>query len=432
MPRTSTLADRAAPRRLFLAGCASTLAFPVVATAQTVAAPDQFELKASGYANATGSEGGSQQDAADGVQGEAGLELTPQYRLRSGTVLALRGAASIQTVASRPNGSYRLSIPEVSAFAIGSFGRIEIGERAGFPQSLVGFTPSEIAFATAGFGPESGARLDPNGGLPTGVLPRGLASRIDALTYLGYAARFYSDASPKIIYLTPRARSGLYGAISFTPSTVRPQSFTISEQERGHNGDVDNSLGSARAHNVLQAAFVWNHRTAAIDLSLGATYSHADLVPTGASHLSPRHTNSISGGVSITLRDTWSVGLSATYDGPVRIVDPVAGGSTPTKPFGVVASADYVAGPWTVGGYYQRASADSQTIVPVRDTVSIGEFGASYLLDRNHDLLGRAFHTDVELYASVYLYRFESGVTDSDELRRSGQVLLAGARFSFF
>lgn len=407
------------------------LAFPGASTAQT-ATPGQFTLKASGYANATGSEAISQDDTAGGVLSEAELELTPQYRSTSGTVFALRGAANVQAVASQPNGSYRLSVREASAFAIGSFGRIEIGERAGFPQSLVGFTPSEIAFTTPGFGPESGTRLDPNGGLPTSVLPRGLASRIDALTYLGYAARFYGDASPKIIYLTPRTRSGLYGAISFTPSTVRPQGFTISDRERGRKGDVDGSLGSGRFHNVVQAALVWNHRTEAIDLSAGVTYSHADVVPTSAPNPSPRHSDSISGGLSLTVRDTWSVGLSASYDGSTRIVDPLAGGSTPTKPFGIVASADYVAGPLTVGGYYQRASADSQTIVPVRDTVNIGEFGASYLLDQNHDLLGQAFHTDVKLYASVYLYQFESDDTDGARLRQSGQVFLAGARFSFF
>jgi hypothetical protein len=408
------------------------LAFPSIASAQSASSVESFTLKASGYSNATGSSVGSQADAAAGVLGEAELELTPQYRAPSGTVFALRGVTNVQGVASRPNSAYRLSVPEISAFAIGPFGRIEIGERAGFPQSLVGFTPSEIAFTTPGFGPESGARLDPNGGLPTSFLPRGLASRIGALTYLGYAARFYNDASPKIIYLTPRSRSGFYGALSFTPSTVRPQGFTLSGQRRGLNGDVDGSLNSGRFHDVVQAALIWNHRTESLDLSIGATYSHANAVPTSASITLLRRSDSISGGVSATFRDTWSLGLSATYDGLSNALD-VAGRATPeTEPFGVVASTDYVAGPWTVGGYYQHASANSQTIVPVRDTVNLGELGVSYLVDRNHDLLGQAFHTDVKLFASLYVYRFESGVTAADRLRQSGQVFLAGARFSFF
>jgi hypothetical protein len=66
---------------------------------------------------------------------------------------------------------------------IGDFGRIEIGDRAGFPQSLIGFTPSEIAFTSAEFGPDSGVRLDPNGRLPTTFLPHALADRINGLTY---------------------------------------------------------------------------------------------------------------------------------------------------------------------------------------------------------------------------------------------------------
>jgi hypothetical protein len=78
-------------------------------------------------------------------------------------------------------------IPEISAFVIGEYGRFEVGERAAFPQSLVGFTPSEIAFTAAEFGPESGARLDPDGRLPPTFLQNGLASRINALTYLGYS-----------------------------------------------------------------------------------------------------------------------------------------------------------------------------------------------------------------------------------------------------
>ena len=114
------------------------------------------------------------------------MEITPEYRTAGGTVIAVRGVGNVQGRAGDSSSTYRVSAPEVSLFAIGDFGRIEIGERAGFPQSLVGFTPSEIAFAMPGFGPESGARLDPNGRLPTSYLSAGLASRIDALSYLGY------------------------------------------------------------------------------------------------------------------------------------------------------------------------------------------------------------------------------------------------------
>ena len=417
---------------VFRAASCACLLVPASANAQAAAAPGQFALKVSGYGNASGAATGSQPDAGGGGLGEAEVELTPQYRTASGTVLAIRGVANVQGVTSDPNSAYRASIPEVSLFAIGDFGRIEIGERAGFPQSLVGFTPSEIAFTTPGFGPESGARLDPNGGLPTSFLPRGLASRINSLTYLGYAARFYNDASPKIIYLTPRTRSGFYGAISYTPSTVRPTGFTLADGNSVRSGDLEGAISPPRSHDVVQAALVWNHRTEALDLSIGGTYSHANIDASIIPNSQRRSSDSISGGLSATIRDTWSLGISATYDGLSRSPDPISGVRPATRPFGVVASADYVGGPWTVGGYYQHATADSQTLVPAKDSVDIGEFGVSYLLDRNHDLLGQGFHTDVKLFASVYLYRFASDATDTDRIRQSGQVFLTGARFSFY
>jgi len=188
--------------------------------------------------------------------------------------------------------------------------------------------------------------------LPTSFLPRGLASRINSLTYLGYAARFYNDSSPKIIYLTPRTRSGFYGAISYTPSTVRPAGFTLADGSRVRSGDIEGAIAPPRFHDVVQAALVWNHRTEAVDLSIGATYSHANVGASITPNNLQRSSDSISGGLSATIRDTWSLGISATYDGLSRSPDPVSGTRQATRPFGVVASADYVGGPWTVGGYY--------------------------------------------------------------------------------
>jgi hypothetical protein len=92
-----------------------------------------------------------------------------------------------------------------------------VSERAAFPQSLVGFTPSEIAFTSAEFGPESGARLEPDGRPPPTFLESGLASRIDALTYLGYSERFYDVRSPKVIYISRRIH-GLCGGVIFKRS----------------------------------------------------------------------------------------------------------------------------------------------------------------------------------------------------------------------
>jgi hypothetical protein len=149
-------------------------------------------------------------------------------------VFAARGVLNLQADSNANGASYAwsLTVPELSFFVIGDFGRIEVGDRAGFRGSLIGFTPSEIAFTSAEFGPESGARLDPNGRLPTRFLPHPLADRINDLTYLGYAARFYDDRSFKLIYLTPRSVSGFYGAVSYTPSTEISSGFELAGATR--------------------------------------------------------------------------------------------------------------------------------------------------------------------------------------------------------
>jgi hypothetical protein len=134
---------------------------------------------------------------------------------------------------------------------IGDFGRIEVGDRAGFPQSLVGFTPSEIAFTGAEFGPDSGVRLDPNGRLPTTFLPHALADRISDLTYLGYAERFYDDRSFKLIYLTPRSVGVFYGAVSYTPSTDISSGFDLTGTTRTPASGFEDANGPGVFRNVV-------------------------------------------------------------------------------------------------------------------------------------------------------------------------------------
>jgi len=378
-----------------------------------------LEVKASGYGNLSGATAAGQGES--GIAGEAEIEVTPQLRTTSGTVIAARVVANASGSASDPRSGWSLSVPEASVFAIGPFGRIEVGARAGFPQSLVGFTPSEIAFTSPAFGPESGARLDPDGRLPTRFLPAGLASRIDALTYLGYAARFYDDRSFKFTYLTPRSKGGFYAALSFTPETSRPQGFGLAGSSRATISTLEPSARPSSRRDLVQGALVWTHRTETIDLSVGATYSHAR-----AAGPLDGPTSSFSGGATLTVRDTWTLGVSATRDDFLA----AAAGPSRSAPFGVVISSDIVRGRWVVGGYYQHATADVRTTVPQRDTVDIGELGLSYLLDANHDLLGQRYHTEAKLFASLYLYSLRSDGTSPARAR--GQVLVAGARFSFY
>src|SRR6266849_2059392 len=180
-------------------------------------AANGFKLKISGYFNLTPGGvlhgAGGQIGSSVGVVPEGEIELTPQYQLEGDTILAARIAINTNADVGQSFQSGDLLIPEIS-------------ERAAFPQSLVGFTPSEIAFTAAEFGPESGARLDPDGRLPPTFLQSGLASRINALTYLGYSERFYDVRSPMLIYISPRIRV-LYATASYCPRTVRPEGFQI-------------------------------------------------------------------------------------------------------------------------------------------------------------------------------------------------------------
>jgi hypothetical protein len=124
--------------------------------------------------------------------------------------------------------------------------------------------------------------------------------------------------------------------------------------------------------------------------------------------------------------------LSGTYDGFSKQRENITIGHSPVSPYGVVASANYVNGPWTVGGYYQHATANSVTSQRSRDTVDIGETGVARLIDRNHDLFGAGFYTDVKLFASLYYYRFHGAEPSSIDADENGAVLLFGARYSFF
>ena len=125
------------------------------------------------------------------------------------------------------------------------------------------------------------------------------------------------------------------------------------------------------------------------------------------------------------------LGLSANYDG----FSGTRPGMPPRlrrDPFGIIGSLNYVYGPWVLGGYYQYATAPSTTVTPARDQVQIVEVGVSYLLDQNHDLLGKAYYTDLKAYASAYYYDFETDSQGSANRHANGVVFLGGVRFSFF
>jgi hypothetical protein len=115
------------------------------------------------------------------------------------------------------------------------------------------------------------------------------------------------------------------------------------------------------------------------------TYSYATGSAGTILSATVRDSNSLSGGITATFHDTWTFGLSGTYDGFSNQRGSPSSGQSPFSPYGVVASANYVNGAWTFGEYYQHATADSVTAESDRDVVDIGEVGVSRLIDQNHD-----------------------------------------------
>lgn len=410
--------------------------YPRTVAAQGVDSSLPF-LKISGFANATvGSvpqESQVPQHSRIAFLPQVGVQLTPQIK-DEGVVYAARLTFDAFANVAESHPSWTASVSEASAFVISRFGRFEIGERAGFPQTLLGYAPAEIAFTPADFGPESGVRLTPNGRLPTMFLRGDLADRIDALTYLGYAARFYENPSPKLIYVSPRFH-GFYWASSFTPRTERPAGLAIGRSSRR---DADRRMPLAspgslgKLNNLTQAAFVYERRSPWLDLVVGTTFSRATAAEKPAPGTKRFEPYSIAAGVTAIVEDTWTVGAAATYDGFSRN----RGGGRPgfgAAPFGAVGSLEYVDGPWVVGGYYQYAAAVTGDAAPQQDRVHVGELGVSYLVDSGHDDLGAGYYTDLKLYGGVYVYDFVSHAAGGGrDHEANGLVLFAGLRFSFF
>jgi len=312
-------------------------------------AANGFELKTSGYFNLTPGGvlhgAGGRSGSSVGFVPEGEIELTPQYHLdEGGTILAARVAINTSADVGQSFQSGDLLVPEVSAFVIGRYGRFEVGERAAFPQSLVGFTPSEIAFTAAEFGPESGARLDPDGRLPPSFLQSSLASRINALTYLGYSERFYDVRSPKLIYISPRI-DGFYMALSYCPRTVRSEGFQITHTATPSgmsNDPFANAANLSAFNNLVQTALVYNRRTEDVDLTVGTTLSHASAGEDTPTYLGHKDANSINAGITTILEDTWVLGASANYDG-FSGTRPGLPPALRRDPFGIIGSINYVA-----------------------------------------------------------------------------------------
>jgi len=101
---------------------------------------------------------------------------------------------------------------------------------------------------------------------------------------------------------------------------------------------------------------------------------------------------------------------------------------------GVVASVNYVSGPWTFRRVLSACHGrQPHPAPPAATTVDIAELGLSCLIDKNHNLLGMGNYTDVKLFASVYYYRFRGrAVFLMSKPIKTGRYSSSVAAFSFF
>jgi hypothetical protein len=418
---------RRRPHRIAIAVAASLVAV-VSSNVSHASDPPGGRIRVSGFVNLTGAgRPGAHDESGGGLLSEIGVQVTPQWKTEHRVVIAARATLGGTGRIDGFGDAWTGSVGELSAFVIGPFGRIEVGERAGFPQTLLGYAPSEIAFTSAEYGPESGARLSPNGRLATAFLPPRLASRVDALSYLGYAARFYDSASPKITYVSPR-ENGFYVALSYAPRSTRNAGLTAGTtgERRARSPGVSVAPAASDFRDLVQAALVWQRRSESLDLTLGTTFSRAQEDLAG-SLAGERRVDSIAGGVTAVLRDTWELGLSATYDG---FSERLPGTTGARDPFGVVASVNWIGGAVFAGASYQYATALTVGGAPAGDRLHLAQLGVSYLVPSAHDWLGDGFYTDLKLYADATYTRFADGARAGR--RREDAVLLVGARFSFY
>lgn len=240
-------------------------------------------------------------------------------------------------------------------------------------------------------GPASGPSLDPAGRLQTSFLPAALAAQISPLASLGVTAALFDDQSAKILYVSPKKRGWLAG---------------VSYADDADDDTIDELIQAGVTHESY-----WQQNV----LRWGATYAHG----AAPSQSSARNVNSIGTGVSLTLDDSLMLGVAASYDGRGRLPS-TAAGRLASAASGATASVNYNTGPWTMGAYYQYATAEGSTSFARDDRLSAFELGTSY-----------RFTTKLRVYGAWYRFDFSDDDTSAASLTEAGNVFLLGLRLLF-
>lgn len=380
------------------AGTAVLLLGNAAAHAQQVLVTEPIKVILEGFANATA--GGSVRGnvSLSGATGEtnsthadAGVRLYAEYKLGEQRVLGLR--LDVNASSQDP-----LAVGERSLIYIDSFGRFEIGRRRGLPDSLTGYAPNTYAFTSAEFGVNSGRTLDPGSTLATSFLPSTLADRINAVSGNGANSAFFSDASPKLVYVSPKVWGTQLGT-SFAPK-------------------IDQGSAPGNPYKQLfQLGLAYQEDFGQDFYRVGGSFSQASLAanPLGlAGALPTSDLRSLSLGAELNLGEVWSFGVNASKnssDSAINAVSPLYGAH------GITASANYNGGEWVYGAYLQRAVGG--TGLNGRDDLSVAQVGVAYRLD-----------TQFRIFAAYYVYRLgnQAPVLNNANQPGRGAVLLVGVR----
>lgn len=357
------------------------------ALAQIDAQHGPIVLTLEGYANLTtgfGDLNPSTDEFADGnLRVDAAVRALARWANPAGPNVGLR-------VAIETSAEDELDVAEASLLILGRGGRLEIGDRQGLPDVLVGYAPNNFTFTGAEFGPASGPSLDPGGGLQTVFLGRELAAQLRELSVLGFAASLADDRSSKLLYVSPKWRGWLAG-VSYAPNATDP-----------------------RFSDLVQAGLTrdlyWKENV----LHVGGSYSFARA---DDRLLGPRDIRSLNVGATLVVDYDWMFGASFTYDGTSGVPAPISGASPADSAWGCVVSINYNRGPWTIGAFAQRSTREGDEMRPGDDGLSAFEAGLSYRVSTRLRLYGAWYYFDLD---------DEGGTVATD--RHRGQVVLIGLR----
>lgn len=319
--------------------------------------------------------------AADNSRFDGGARVLSRLSVEQGPDIGVRLAVQATQAEVR--------LIEASVLLFGGNGRLEIGERMGLPDVLTGYAPNNFQFTSAEFGPASGPSLDPAGRLQTAFLPDALATQINPLVSLGGTAALFDDQSAKILYVSPK-KDGWLAGVSYAKDAE-----------------------AAGIGELLQAGVTHESYSQQNVLRWGATYAYGRA---RGGERSQRDLSSIGAGVSITLNDALTFGLSASYDGRSQLPS-AASGAFASAAWGAIASMNYNTGPWTLGAYYQYASAESSPLLSRDDRLAAFEAGASY-----------RFTTKLRLYGAWYRFDFDDDDRSTSGLSEVGNVFVLGLR----